>query len=185
MYTSCSSENHIFTEQFSKLQQKPMVLIVDFDGTYLKNDFFAEQIYKKAIENPFFLLRHFLWSRADLLALKLRLLAPLELNYPVEQLVNPVVAGFIKDHREQYSQVVIASASPDVFVKRVLQNDPLFTGVYGSTTVNLKGEKKLKFILDTFGDNFHYIGDSSADIPIFRAAKKAYRVKGNQLHAYN
>lgn len=161
-----------------------MVLVVDFDGTYLKNDFFAEQFYKKLIENPFYLLGHWISGGSSLLALKHKLLAPLTLQYPVAQLVNEPVAGFINDNRGNYSKVVLVSASPDAFVKRMLDGDATFDSVHGSTDVNLKGENKLAFIREQFGDDFHYIGDSKADIPIFKSAKKGFRVRGNGVYEY-
>lgn len=162
-----------------------MVLVVDFDGTYLKNDFFAEQFYKKLIENPFFLLGHFMSGSKNLLALKHKLLADVTLQYPAAQLVNTAVADFIREHRASYARVVLVSASPDAFVKRILAGDVTFDSIHGSTDINLKGEHKLAFIREQFGDDFHYIGDSAADIPILKSAKKGFLVRSNGVYAYN
>ena len=161
-----------------------MVLVVDFDGTYLKNDFFAEQFYKKLIENPFYLLGHWISGGNNLLALKNKLLANVTLQYPLEQLVNPVVADFIQANRQSYTKVVLVSASPDEFVKRILAADKTFDVVSGSTDINLKGDKKTAFIRNTFGDDFHYVGDSASDIPIYRSAKKGFVVKSTGVYEY-
>jgi hypothetical protein len=158
-----------------------VILVVDFDGTYLKNDFFAEQFYKKLIENPFYLAYHGLIS-GNLVKVKQRLLRNVQLSYSINQLVQPEVAEFLRNRRSYYKSVVLVTASPEDFVKRVLQDDNTFDEIHGTQDVNLKGSNKLQFIRDKFGDEFHYIGDSSADTPIFLAARKAFRVKNGSIH---
>lgn len=160
-----------------------VVLVVDLDGTYLKNDFFAEQFYKKLIENPFFVAYHL--ASGGILKVKNVLLDKLDIQYPLSQLINSEVEKFIRTKRKEYDQVVIVSATPDFFVKRILADDKNFDAVYGSTSLNLKGEQKLEFIRQTFGEDFHYIGNSKADIPLLKAAKKGYYVRRNRIDEYN
>lgn len=159
-----------------------MVLVVDLDGTYLKNDFFAEQFYKKLIVNPFWVGYHL--ATRGILNTKSALLDKLVIEYPLNQLINHEVEKFIRANRKNYEQVVIVSASPDFFVKRILASDNNFDAVYGSVHENLKGEKKLDFIRTHFGEDFHYIGNGSADIPILKAAKKGFLAGRNRIDEY-
>jgi hypothetical protein len=161
-----------------------MILIVDFDGCYVRNDFFAEQFVRKAIENPFFAMSHFLFRKRTLLETKELLLEDFTINYPIEQLVNSSVHEFIGQNRNRYSRVVLVSASPEEFVRRILSGTQVFDEIHGSTTVNLKGLEKLSFIKAQFGSNFHYIGNSSDDDVILKAAAKGYKVTNHKLLEY-
>jgi phosphoserine phosphatase len=166
---------------FTAITRALVILVVDFDGTYLKNDFFAEQFYKKLIENPSYLLYHGVIN-GNLVKLKHRLLRNVNPTYAAEQLVQPTVAEFLRNRKAQYNSIVLVTASPEDFVKRILHNDTTFDEIHGTKDVNLKGNNKLQFIRDKFGEEFHYIGDSSADTPIFQAARKAFRVKNGSIH---
>ncbi|HNR06845.1 MAG TPA: hypothetical protein PKM27_05970 [Saprospiraceae bacterium] len=159
-----------------------MVLVVDLDGTYLKNDFFAERFYKRLIENPFFVVYHLFTG--GILQLKNLLLDKGRAEYPLDPLINSEVEKFILANRRNYERVVLVSASPDFFVKQVLSENEIFDAVHGSVEENLKGEKKLEFIRNRFGEDFHYIGNHGVDIPILRAAKKGFIVKENRIHEY-
>jgi phosphoserine phosphatase len=159
-----------------------MVCIVDFDGTYFRNDYFKECFYRKLLKNPFSIFRHFLWKRKSLLALKYLLLEELELDYDPFELVNSTVSDWVLANKSNYDQVVLVSATPQFFLEKILVKNELFDSIYGSTSVNLKGKNKLNFILEKFGSAFDYIGDSSDDTVIFRHAKNAFKVKFNRLY---
>ncbi len=153
-----------------------MIGVIDFDGTFLRNDYFKELFYKKAIENPFYLLNHFLIKRKDLLSLKLALLKDVSPEYEIEFLINKDVKKWILENKHRYSKLVLVSASPDFFVRKILSAVDCFDEVYGSIDVNLKGLIKLEFIQTKFGNNFDYLGDSKADIPIFKNCQNAFKV---------
>ena len=153
-----------------------MVLIVDFDGTFLKNDFFKEAFFKKLIENPFFLAKHFFFHRKSVLDLKMHLLKDLCISYDINFLVNSPVLKWIEENKGNYEKVIMVSASPGFFIKQLMTPLHIFDEIHGSEDINLKGLKKLKFINDRWGDDFSYIGDSAADKCIFTASKKGFRV---------
>lgn len=160
------------------------VLVVDFDGCYVRNDFFAEQFVRKALDRPFFILTHFIVRKRSWLELKKMLLVDVNIGYPLEQLINQTVSEFIEKNREQYSSVVLVSASPEEFVRKILSGNNVFDEVYGSTTVNLKSKDKLAFIKEKFGEKFEYIGNSSDDDVILKAAAKGYKVVNEKLLPY-
>jgi phosphoserine phosphatase len=153
-----------------------MIGVIDFDGTFLKNDYFKESFYKKVIENPFYLLNHFLIKRKNLLSLKFELLKDFSPEYEIELLINPEVKKWILENKHRYSKLILVSASPDFFVHKILSQVDCFDEVYGSTEVNLQGLQKLEFIKAKLGTDFDYLGDSKADIPIFRNSQNAFKV---------
>lgn len=153
-----------------------MICIVDFDGTFMKNDFFKERFFKKLLENPIFLIKHFLVKRRSLLELKIELLSEFSIEYDINFLINPLVLNWINENKRKYNQVVLVSASPDLFLKNTLRSIKIFDEIHGSVDVNLKGRYKLEFIQKKWGDSFDYIGDSNDDIPIFEASKYAFKI---------
>ena len=60
-------------------------------------------------------------------------------------------------------QVILSSAM-------VLKNQIIFDEIYGSEETNLVGVNKLNFILNKWGPNFAYVGNSNDDIPIFKSS---------------
>lgn len=153
-----------------------MVGVIDFDGTFIKNDYFKELFLKKMLENPLFLFNHFCVKRKDLLALKFELLKDLSPEYDIDFLINQQVKKWIEEHRKQYTKLVLVSASPDFFIKKILSQITYFDEIHGSKDINLKGYQKLQFIQEKYGIDFDYVGDSNADIPIFMNCKNAFKI---------
>lgn len=163
------------------------ILIVDLDGTLLKNDFFAEIFYSKLISNPFQIFGQFM-SKKTWLEVKREYISELEQNEDVvEPLINQQIVNWIRDNKSHFNSTVIVSASPDDFVKSIyhlikkIHPDLLIESAYGSLINNLKGLQKLDFIKNNWGDNYWYIADSKTDKPIFHAAKGAILVKNGDL----
>jgi hypothetical protein len=158
-----------------------MYCIVDFDGTFFKNDFFSEIFFKFIIERPFYLLKLFFIKNFNFLEIKKTLLANHKINYDVDFLINSNVLKWINENKSNFINIYLVSASPDFFIKYILKDQIIFDDLFGSISINLKGVEKVKFIQQKWGSNFVYLGDSNDDIPIFKIAKKAYRIKNNIL----
>lgn len=158
-----------------------MICVIDFDRTFLKNDYFLEAFCSKLLRNPFYLVAHFLFERKGLLALKMKLLKTYKQKYDLHLLINPAVESWIRSNRSDYSQFVVVSASPDFFVKELLSPLSLFDAIHGSTDHNLKGARKVDFICSRYGEVFDYLGDSASDMPVFKAARKAYKVTAEKI----
>jgi phosphoserine phosphatase len=115
----------------------------------------------------------------NLLEVKKTLLKSHYINYDTNFLINPTVFNWIKENKIRFKYVYLVSASPDFFIKYILQDQDIFDDVFGSIDINLKGVEKVKFIQHKWGSNFAYIGDSNDDIPIFKVAKESYRIINN------
>lgn len=158
-----------------------MICIVDFDRTFLKNDYFMESFCIQMLKNPFYIFSHFLLERGNLLGLKMKLLKDYKKGYNLRLLINPMVDNWIQVNRSKYNKVVLVSASPDAFVKELLSPLSIFDAIHGSTDVNLKGIRKVEFIKTHYGDVFDYMGDAGADVPVFKMARNAYKVTANKI----
>ena len=158
-----------------------MVCVVDFDGTLYRNDFFLEVFFKTLIERPFYLFKLFCIKKLKLVEVKKTLLNNYHVNYDTKFLMNELVINWLELHKNNYSKIYLVSASPDFFVKHILENQKFLDGIFGSTEINLKGIAKLNFILNRWGEDFAYLGDSIDDAPIFEKAKEAYKVTINKI----
>ena len=158
-----------------------MVCIIDFDKTLLKNDFFKEIFYRTLLQNPFKLINHFLIKRSSILDLKNELLLNFKINYPIQLLLNPIIINWINENKSHYEKIIIVSASPDFFVKEVLKQLDFIDEMHGSKDINLKGQNKLDYIIEKWGNNFDYLGDSKSDNIIFKSARSGFLVTSNKL----
>jgi hypothetical protein len=53
--------------------------------------------------------------------------------------------------------------------------------MHGSTSINLKGQNKLDYIMSKWGSNFDYLGDSKSDNIIFKSARNGFLITRNEL----
>lgn len=152
-------------------------LVLDFDGTLILKDIFKSTFCYCLRLRPFSLLR-ILMSSSSWVIFKSRLLIDLDsdvLQDSWKKNQNRYLIEWVLSNRDSFREIVVVSASPQEFVQRVIP-DGIFDGVYGSTNENLKGKRKLEFILSHWGKNFAYIGDDVSDEVIFAESVLAYRV---------
>ena len=157
-----------------------MYLICDFDGTFVKNDFFEERFFKLFLEQPWLIIWHG-FQNNGLLRLKHRLLDDYLPEYDLNVLLNHFLINWIRENRKYYKETLLISASPDTFVKRIVEPMEIFDKIHGSLNTNLKGSQKLHFIQESGLTPFSYLGDSSADSTIFYAATQAYLINSNEI----
>ena len=160
---------------------KNRICVIDFDGTFIKNDFFEELFFKKLLTNPFYLINHFFIKKRGILDLKYILLNSYYINYNIDFLLNNIVSEWINDNRYRYEKIILVSATPDFFVKRILQTNTCFDEIYGSVNINLKGENKASFIVNNLNKHFDYIGNSKDDIPIFKKSISSLKISKKGL----
>lgn len=84
----------------------------------------------------------------------------------------------IRAARDKGERVALVSASDDILVQQVAEGLGLFDEAHGSTPDrNLKGEGKATFLVERYGARgFDYVGDSEADVPVWRHARRAVTV---------
>jgi hypothetical protein len=163
------------------------VLIVDLDGTLLKNDYFAESFIRELISNPFQLIYKY-FKHENWVSFKQEILLETKpTNDEIKHLINTSVYNWIIENQSNFSNIHIVSASPNQFVNEIFEfiksnysNTPL-TQAHGSIQSNLSGIRKLEYIIEKYGNNFWYIADNKSDKIIFDKSKGALLVKKGKL----
>ena len=155
----------------------PVPLIVDLDGTLIDGDTLHLSLWALARRRPWALpalpvlaltgraqFKRFVSDRVTLDAATL----PYRLD----------VLDFVRAEHRAARRVVLATAADQAIADAVAAHLGVFESVIASNgTHNAKGVGKLESIRAHLGDTeFDYMGDSMADVPVFRAARRAYLV---------
>ncbi|UXR63783.1 UbiA family prenyltransferase [Bdellovibrio bacteriovorus] len=152
-------------------------LVVDLDESLIKTDLLYEQAFSFLKKNPFNIFRMLLWLfTGGRLGLKNNMAAvihPTVENLPYRK----EVLAYIDEQKRQHHTIVLASASPQVWVQRVANHLGIFDHAIGSKDFNLKGLSKYHHVKDTIGTgHFKYVGDSKSDLEIWSNCGSAITV---------
>lgn len=153
------------------------ILVVDLDGTLLRSDMLFETFWSAFGQNsraPFRAAAALAGGRA---ALKRALAAGADIdaaNLPYDA----DVIAYVQAWRAGGGRTALVTASDRSVAEAIGRHLGLFDEIHGSDgTSNLKGEVKGRFLEERFGArNFAYMGDSSADVAVWRRAAKAITV---------
>ncbi len=88
------------------------------------------------------------------------------------------VIAYIKAWRDAGGRTALVTASDDKIAQDIGAHLQLFDDVHGSDgTENLKGENKARYLVQTYGEKqFSYMGDSEADLAVWKHGKRAITV---------
>lgn len=149
-------------------------LCVDLDGTLIRTDLLFETLLGAIKISPWVLLLLPIWILRGRGYLKTQLASRYQprvelLPYRVELL------ALLRQERAKQRQLVLASASQEELLNQVNEHLQLFDRVIGSNqAINLKGGKKAERLVAEFGNKgFDYVGDSGADIAVWRYSRRA------------
>ena len=156
------------------IKKEAKILFVDLDETLLSTDTLYDSVLlfiKDKFTNIFYLV-YWLFLGKSLFKEKLANSIDLSLyTFPI----NKEIISFINKERVKGTKIVLATATNIKTAKIISTKINIFDDVIASTGLkNLKGVFKLKAI-QGYSNNkkFDYIGDSTADIPIFNEAHRA------------
>jgi len=156
-------------------------LVTDLDDTLLQTDTLWEGAVSLLANRPLAICQFPGWLRRGRLVFKERLASACAENmasYPVNQAVLATLRQAAGEGRPLY----LATASRREIAEAAAERFGLFAETFASDdAVNLKGEAKARLLAVKFGDKgFDYIGDSMADVPVWRAARRAICVSGDK-----
>ena len=144
-------------------------LVCDLDDCLIKTDALYEQWLVLLKKKPLLFLASLLWLLKGKAFFKAQLAT--HTRFQAQSLpYREDVLKIIKEFRnQQKGLVVLASASPQVWVDAVANHLGLFDKVIGSNAgENLKGAHKLAALKKQIGANsFTYIGDSAVDLALW------------------
>lgn len=149
-------------------------LYVDLDGTLISSDMLWESLCQLARGRPASVLRIPGWLARGRAALKRRVAE--QVRPDVSALpYRPEVLAYLEAQRRSGRRVVLATASDDSLAREIADHLGLFNDAFGSDGAeNAKGHAKLRSIRAREGDGpFEYLGDSAADLAIWRASAVA------------
>lgn len=154
-----------------------VVVVCDLDGTLCRTDTLHEALLRLLASRPMALVR----LVPALLAGKARFkdAVAAQMVVPAQNLpLNPAVVEELRAVRQAGRRVALVTASDQRQADVIAAETGLFDEVWGTTPDrNLKGPEKARFLVDRYGaGGFDYLGDSSADVPVWSAAREAITV---------
>ena len=153
------------------------VLVVDLDGTLIRSDMLYETFwsaFSRDWRTPVQAMAGLLQGKA---ALKARL-AGLGMPDPATLPYTPEVLDDIRRWRDAGGRTALVTAADQSIADAIAAHLNLFDEVHGSDgETNLKGPAKAAFLRDRFGSGgYTYVGDSTADLAVWRDAAGAVTV---------
>ena len=153
-------------------------IVVDLDGTLISSDLLYESASQFIIQNPFQMLKLPYWlAKKGIAYLKGQLAAASEIDVALLP-YNSSLIEWLREQKKSGRKLVLATASDEGLANSVAKYIGLFDEVFGSKgSINLKSAKKRNHLVSLYGENgFDYVGNSSADLPIWGCARRAYIV---------
>lgn len=153
------------------------ILVIDLDHTLLKSDMLFESFWSSFGQDwrsPFHSLFAVLKGKA---ALKRYLAEAAQIDVTTLPYDDAVI-NYIKTWRDAGGRTALVTASDNKIAQEIGAHLKLFDEVHGSDgTENLKGARKAHFLIETYGEKrFSYMGDSEADLAVWKHAKRAITV---------
>lgn len=152
-------------------------LVTDLDGTLIATDLLYLAVRQLLKKNILYAPVLFFWLARGKAYMKKNIFDRVQID-TASLPFNKAVQEFLKAEHEKGRKIVLATASPLTEAKKLAVLFPVFSEVYGTeNNHNLKGPAKQQRLAGLYGENgFDYIGDSSADLPVFASCRFAYLV---------
>ena len=165
---------HVVGESPQPTVERP--LCVDLDGTLIRTDLLTEAVLSLLKWRPWTLLWLPIWLLRGKATLKNEIarraaINPATLPYRVD------VLEYLRAEHAGGRKLVLATAAAYLYATQIAAYLGLFSEVFATETVNLKGAHKAKRLTAAFGvHGFDYVGDSPADLPIVHCAQETLLV---------
>jgi 4-hydroxybenzoate polyprenyltransferase/phosphoserine phosphatase len=153
-------------------------LCVDLDGTLIATDLLWESIVALVRTRPMEAVFMPIWLLKGRANLKARLGERVAIDARLLPYRAQVV-DYLRKEKDQGRRLVLATAADRRLAKAVADHLDLFDEVVASDDGrNLKGTEKLAALQERFGPaHFDYLGDSPADLPIWKGSNEALVVR--------
>lgn len=146
------------------------IIVVDLDGTLIKSDMLIECIFLFLKSSPFQIFTLIYKFFKGKVALKKFLSAHAKPDVRTLPYNNNLIK-WLKKNKDEHAQIILATASEISLAKEVADHLGIFDDVMGTEQLNLSSEQKRKVLVSRFGEGgFEYVGNSLADIPVWRSA---------------
>jgi 4-hydroxybenzoate polyprenyltransferase len=155
-------------------------LVVDLDGTLLKTDLLLESLLVLVKHKPLCIFLLPIWLLKGKVYLKRQIALRVELEVSVLP-YRAELLNYLDMQRRAGRYIVLATASDSRLARQIADHLKIFDLVFASDgSTNLAGNAKRERLVSAFGaQRFDYVGNGRADLPVWRAARKAILVNGN------
>jgi 4-hydroxybenzoate polyprenyltransferase len=156
------------------ISERPIV--VDLDGTLVKTDMLVENLFLFLKTFPFRALSILVWLLQGKVTLK-RNLANAVLP-PVTHLpYNQELLQWLEIQKREGVSLILATASDLRIANAVAAHLKIFSDVLGTENQNLSSRAKRDALVERYGERgFDYIGNSKADLAVWKSSEKIYVV---------
>lgn len=165
----------------SGIRTAQVPLCVDLDGTLLRTNSLFEVCWFEVRRSPWLLFflpiwllrgQAYLWSRLEISD-----------NLPIATWPrNAKVLAYIQEQQE-FRPVYLVTGADHRLAKRFAEELGVFTGVLATDQDHLVGRAKAQVLAATFGaGQYDYIGDSRADLPVWKGARQSLTVEASLLN---
>jgi len=153
-------------------------LVVDLDGTLIRTDMLHEAALKAVREHPLDALRIPMWLARGKAILKHHLAQRADMDASLLP-YNKELIDWLRGERQAGRMLVLCTASDKVQACAIAEHLELFDIVMASDgEINLAGTNKAAALQRRFGERgFDYAGNSSADLHVWQAARRAVVVE--------
>jgi 4-hydroxybenzoate polyprenyltransferase/phosphoserine phosphatase len=150
---------------------------VDLDGTLVRTDMLFETLVAALRRNPFVALALPFWLARGRAHLKRQLALRCSLD-PASLPYDESVLEILRRERAAGRRLVLATASDERIARDIAAHLGLFDEVVASDGErNLKAGEKARFLAEKYGERgFDYMGNGTADFPVWSRARTAYVV---------
>jgi 4-hydroxybenzoate polyprenyltransferase len=170
------------TEQNPSLQTKGSdepPLLVDLDRSLIRTDLLLETALAYVGANPLGIFRLLGWALGGRAHVKRKLAEAVDLDVQLVP-VHDEVAALAARAKHEGRRVYLVTATDELLATKIATRFSFVDGVISSNgSTNLKGSLKAQAVRDRFPEGFDYVGDSAADIHVWRHARKVIAVEPN------
>src|SRR4029078_12334964 len=147
-------------------------LVVDLDGTLIKVDSLQEAFVQLSAKQPLAALQALFMLKDGRASFKAAVAGRMLLD-PTALPFDKKVLATMKEARAKGRKIYLATAANSLFASAIANSIGNIDGIFASDgETNLKGKTKADRLIEGFGeDRFDYIGNSKADLPVWKAAR--------------
>jgi phosphoserine phosphatase len=155
-------------------------LVVDLDGTLIHTDMLHETALKMLRDQPWDLLRIPSWLYAGKAVLKSHLALRTDFN-PKSLPYNFELLTWLKQEKLRGRSLILCTAADQTIAHSIADHLDMFDEVIASDgNTNLTGKHKANKLVERFGvAGFDYVGNSNADLSVWKQASKAIVVNAS------
>ncbi len=161
----------------AKLARVSPALCVDLDGTLIRGNVLWESVLLLIKSRPYMVVLLPFWLVGGRAHLKRQLATRIELD-PARLTYRQQVLDLLQQERAAGRRIALVTAADSQLAEAIARHLGLFDEVHASNgKLNLKGASKAAFLAQHFAESgFEYVGDSAADVEVWRNARAAYVV---------